>query len=615
MAKEDEKERLRQLQEKVKARTAALKERLAAATKKAEEPVVASIPGHSKLRIEDQEKDGDSVLIAGPGKRKNDLDNFREPVLGPGVTAKRLKVSPVTDGADKGAGGTREVVDQPGKEEENSVAELQNEEFFDPRFRMAQRRVRGRQQFRFVEPGSIVAEADEVRQRLKLEKLQGTVTSKGRQLLENDASLRQKVREGQLLPNVPCGDLYLVEYPSLGPKRMTQKSGQTARQDRSSPILEDREPVAYTPDGIPLHPMTAADIDSLAWYDSWILQEGSNGDVEVREAVLKDTRLDLIQHPPPIYLPGKEPKESKPPSTSRNDGTAMDTDDKNPGETVVTDNAIVEDGLPMYLTKAEKRKIRRQRRIAAEEEKQEQIRLGLAERPPDKVKLSNLARVLAATAGTQDPTKVEADIRRQVAERARKHEEQNEERKLTSQQRAEKYRRKYEREGQALAEGEVRVSVYVIRDLSNPRHRFKIEINAQQLGMTGVGLSIPGSNLNVVVVEGGPKQQDRYGKLMLRRIDWNETNPNQAQEQKKKRLQQQQQTSSANDSGAMDMSSLTAGRNRCMRVWQGQVLRRSFETFTLQTVKTEASVCELLVNKGLGHYWTAVLGNAVHNEE
>ena len=72
---------------------------------------------------------------------------------------------------------------------------------------------------------------------------------------------------------------------------------------------------------------------------------------------------------------------------------------------------------------------------------------------------------------------------------------------------------------------ECRVAVFRIENLSHGAHKFKVNMNAQQLALNGVciiadkklGLNLP----NVVVVEGGPKAIKFYKKLMLRRIKWN----------------------------------------------------------------------------------------------
>jgi U4/U6 small nuclear ribonucleoprotein PRP3 len=57
-------------------------------------------------------------------------------------------------------------------------------------------------------------------------------------------------------------------------------------------------------------------------------------------------------------------------------------------------------------------------RREAEKEKQEKIQFGLIEKPEPKVRISNLMRVLGSEA-VQEPSKVEAHVRAQMAERQR----------------------------------------------------------------------------------------------------------------------------------------------------------------------------------------------------
>lgn len=64
----------------------------------------------------------------------------------------------------------------------------------------------------------------------------------------------------------------------------------------------------------------------------------------------------------------------------------------------------------------------------------------------------------------------------------------------------------------------VHVSVYRVLNLNNPAKKFKVEANIKQLLMSGMVVIY--KNINVVVVEGGPKQQRKFKRLMLNRIKW-----------------------------------------------------------------------------------------------
>lgn len=65
------------------------------------------------------------------------------------------------------------------------------------------------------------------------------------------------------------------------------------------------------------------------------------------------------------------------------------------------------------------------------------------------------------------------------------------------------------------------MAIYRVVDLNDPAIKFKVEANCNQLHMTGLVLLY--KTTNVVVVEGGPKQQRKFKRLMLNRIKWSES--------------------------------------------------------------------------------------------
>lgn len=103
------------------------------------------------------------------------------------------------------------------------------------------------------------------------------------------------------------------------------------------------------------------------------------------------------------------------------------------------------------LTKKEQKKMRKQRRQAELQDKRDRVRMGLIPPDPTKVRLANLMKVLTSDA-VQDPTRVEARVRREVAMRKHNHEKMNAERKLTDEQRREKIEtKKIDEERRGLA--------------------------------------------------------------------------------------------------------------------------------------------------------------------
>jgi len=160
------------------------------------------------------------------------------------------------------------------------------------------------------------------------------------------------------------------------------------------------------------------------------------------------------------------------------------------------------------------------------------------------------------------------------------HEDANNARKLTSEQKSEKKQRKLKEDTSCG----VHVSVYRIRDLQdNQSKKFKVETNAKQLQMTGsVALF---RDCCVVVVEGGPKQQKKYRRLMLHRIKWEED------------------VVKGND--GQDVA------NSCVLVWEGTSQRRHFGEIKFKIFPMEKMAREFFQKHQVEHYWDLAYSGAV----
>lgn len=288
------------------------------------------------------------------------------------------------------------------------------------------------------------------------------------------------------------------------------------------------------------------------WWDSVILTDDLNkmtasGKISIREQAI----TNLIEHPTQIRPPNDPLRPAY---------------------------------LPVFLTKKERKKLRRQNRREAWKEEQEKIRLGLIEPPEPKLKISNLMRVLGNEA-VQDPTKIEAHVREQMAKRQKEHEEANSSRKLTDEQKRDKKVKKL-KEDTSMG---VQVSVYRVRDLHNVQSKkFKVETNAKQLFMTGVVILF--RDCCVIVVEGGPKQQKRYRRLMMHRIKWEEDLI---------------KCSEATVDGEKEVP------NSCKLVWDGKVPRRCFGEIKFKFFTMEKLVREFFQKHHCEHYWDLAYSGAV----
>ncbi|XP_066269716.1 U4/U6 small nuclear ribonucleoprotein Prp3-like [Branchiostoma lanceolatum] len=301
------------------------------------------------------------------------------------------------------------------------------------------------------------------------------------------------------------------------------------------------------------------EVPDVEWWDSVILRTESYNDIDpgVDEKGNKEEQFvgvtHLVEHP----------IEMRPPS--------------DPTKARI---------LPVYLTKKERKKIRRQNRREVQKEMQEKVRLGLEAPPEPKVKISNLMRVLGSEA-VQDPTKVEAHVRAQMAKRQKAHEEANAARKLTTEQRKEK---KIKRLKEDTSQG-VHVSVYRVRDLRNPAKKYKVEANANQLYMTGMVVMY--QDVNVVVVEGGPKAQKKFRRLMMHRIKWDDDQP------------------SRDDDDDESDEEESKKRNKCSLVWEGTVKNQNFGSIQFKVCPTESLAREHFRKHGVEHYWNLAHSQSV----
>lgn len=280
------------------------------------------------------------------------------------------------------------------------------------------------------------------------------------------------------------------------------------------------------------------EIPNVEWWDSVVLTNDSYVEDEEGKIPLKESAItNLVEHPIQVRPPSEPLKPAY---------------------------------MPVFLTKKERKKLRRQNRREAWKEEQEKIRLGLEPPPEPKLRISNLMRVLG-TEAVQDPTKIEAHVKAQMAKRQKAHEEANASRRLTDEQRREKRVRKLQ-EDTSLG---VVVSVYRVRELTNSSKRFKVEMNAKQLYMTGCVVLF--KDCNVVVVEGGVKQQGKYKRLMLHRIKWEED--------------------------ALKNPSEKAKNNQCVLIWEGVVVQRTFNDFKFKACATEKLARDHFKKHGVEHYW------------
>eukprot|EP00029_Vermamoeba_vermiformis_P008071 TRINITY_DN3674_c0_g1_i1.p1 TRINITY_DN3674_c0_g1~~TRINITY_DN3674_c0_g1_i1.p1 ORF type:complete len:632 (-),score=259.69 TRINITY_DN3674_c0_g1_i1:33-1928(-) len=345
-------------------------------------------------------------------------------------------------------------------------------------------------------------------------------------------------------------------------KRQRVESGEG---ETGAASVKPEEPVStsdsrVTPsDTVPRDKKSAEQIPDVEWWDLPFL-EVTREDSEGRKVslppsyelqVLEDKINKLIEHPtviaPPAEAPAPPPQQLK-------------------------------------LTAAERKKLRRQERARTRELEREKYLLGLTEAPKPKVKISNMMRVYGSEA-VQDPTQLEALVKKEMAERHDRHEQRNEERKLTPEERREKKRAKMLEDTKLLSH----VAVFKIPPpaLSDPKIRFKIDMNASQNYLSGTGVITP--SMAIIVIEGGPNAIKRYKKLMLRRIPWKSVAGD--------------KTDEAEEDEDEDQDREQANSRYCQLVWEGEVLKPTFRSFKVEQFAEEGAARKFLSENGIPHYW------------
>ncbi|KAL8709415.1 MAG: hypothetical protein Q9220_005798 [cf. Caloplaca sp. 1 TL-2023] len=333
-----------------------------------------------------------------------------------------------------------------------------------------------------------------------------------------------------------------------------------------------------------------------------------------------DTEKAFLVSPPPEiewWDEGLLSTPSYPPSLDNysNSGTKIDTPDtiitlyvQHPVALNPPQDPKMPPPKPMHLTSKEQAKIRRQRRMADLKEQQAKVRLGLEPPEPPKVKRSNLMRVLGEEA-VKDPTAVEARVGREIAARLHKHENMNEERKLTKEQRHEKLAAQQLKDAQLG----IFVSVYRIDSLANPRHRFKVDKNAKDHSLTGITVIHP--KFSLVVVEGGAHSVEKYKKLMMQRIDWTENMHSSKEEGSEiavggggkgnKGGGEEHPATLATwmqpEDEKGDLKDLTG--NRCQLIWEGEEKSRAFRKWGSKVCESDAQARDALGRGKMESIW------------
>ncbi|ELR19312.1 premRNA processing factor 3 (PRP3) protein [Acanthamoeba castellanii str. Neff] len=417
--------------------------------------------------------------------------------------------------------------------------------YFDPRMR-APKVTRPRRAFNFVEAGTYVRKAQRMRTKLAKELLEssmGAADEGAGSDMPRDKSLMPLRKEAEEIihnEDEPVPDVEWWDAPLLLHKE---------RYGNESTSADEEQKKKKKAEGEEKDDMAVADEEGKG------KERVVDGDDEAAvSSNINERRIThLVEHPVALAPPTEKPP---------------------PGP------------MPLKLTKAEQKKMRRRARAEKQREQQERVLLGLDPAPKNRMKISNMMKVLT-TEAVQDPTQIEKKVRAEMEERAKAHDARNQERKLTPEQARLKKLKKLKEDTSLITH----VALFRVTNLSDERHKYKVDVNAQQNFLTGCAVLYRGCCL--VLVEGGPKAIERYKKLMMRRIDWNDyTKPEEVEGAEGMEVEKE-----------VEKAKVERQQNFCDLVWEGTVLKSAFKNFQVDVFPSDKDARKFLKQRGVPHYW------------
>lgn len=293
----------------------------------------------------------------------------------------------------------------------------------------------------------------------------------------------------------------------------------------------------------------------IEWWDEDFLTNKTYDDIDRGEIKLEgeETKITLyIQHPIPIPPPSIT---HAPPSR------------------------------PVMMTAKEMAKARRLRRAEEQKDHRGKVLLGLIPPDPPKIKMSNLMKVLTSEA-VKDPTAVERRVKREIDTRKNKHEQDNEARKLTKE---EKHAKESEKRAADVLRTGLHCCLFRIANLSNGSHRHKVSMNAKQLELTGIVILNP--RTNIVIVEGGMSAIKKYKRLMTVRINWTDNSRNPT-------IAKGNQEMLGDEPEPEDLSG-----NTCELIWEGELRTRNFKKWIGEREASNDAAARKWLGKGAENFW------------
>lgn len=646
----DSKAKALALKESIKARLAALKAKTAPGGLKRSLPPPSPPPSSSAVSVAETVASSSSALPPPTKRAKHyELDmNVTGPTFGKVtdvIPKPKPKINPYLahqyeeiKAESTDAGAYKKQQQQPNKEQRQQQKEFpivknQNEsenKYVDARLEAAghdvgagvSKRHRRRRELKFVEPGTFVDVAERKRQRAANAESAGFVSGRktGQYVKSTTMSTGGYYGTTEILDDIEDRGI-LPPRAEIGGATLDGKGGGNLR---AMPLIVEWWDMELLPsklkkqvanyEGKALSEATKSQMQQLSSSSSNVEKEGNVKDGNEKEGSNKQESNKAEESSPIDEAEGLRIKCAEQASLkfSRTRGLIQHIVPIKPfGE--VTKKPVEP---VLYLTEKERKKARKRRREQKQQELRDLQAVGLIEPPEPRLTLSNFIRVMGDQAYV-DPSQMERTVQEQVQKRQLAHLERNAAKKLTKEQRWEKRHNKIAKDASTTenSTGAIHIALFYVKNASHPYHRTKIDLNAQQLDITGGVVECDVPNMACVICEGGPKAIQKYTRLMLVRMKWTgpddgDDDDEEEEEKEEKEYDQSEFDVEGDESVRVRKKKKFDKDNKCELLWSGMATKRQFKGFIFQHCETSDQARKVLKSKGVEYYWEQILSYA-----
>ena len=168
------------------------------------------------------------------------------------------------------------------------------------------------------------------------------------------------------------------------------------------------------------------------------------------------------------------------------------------------------------------------------------------------------------------------------------------------------------------------MALFYVKDMGHPYHRTKVDLNAQQNGISGGVLECESLGMALIIAEGGERAIKRYIRLMTVRMRWkgedfyeDEDVEEEAEEDLMVGDDEDEDVKDVDEDGNTITTTKVGEKkrkkfnpdNECDLIWSGMAIKRAFHSFMFQNAESSVVARKILEAKSVAHYWDLAIGH------